>query len=82
MIELRNYEHMHVYRVSRAQSSKRTRIYGSEQGGRVYEIKTLRSNLAPKKGGAFIRGGCIIEQVRYKRGPNRRPRSSLPCAPA
>ena len=36
-------------------------------GGRVYEIKTLRSNLAPEEGGggAFIRGGRIIEQVRY-----------------
>ena len=74
MIELR-YKRMHVYRVSiaHARSSKRTRIYicGSEQGGgggggRVYEIKTLRSNLAPEEGGgAFIRGGRIIEQVRY-----------------
>ena len=54
--------------IAHARSSKRTRIYiyGSEQGGgRVYEIKTLRSNLAPEEGGAFIRGGRIIEQVRY-----------------
>ena len=35
-------------------------------GGRIYEIKTLRSNLAPEEGGgAFIRGGRIIEPVRY-----------------
>ena len=54
-----------------ARSSKRTRIYRSEQGGggggRDYEIKTLRSNLVPEEGGggAFIRGGRIIEQVWY-----------------
>ena len=57
MIELRNFKRMHVYRVSRARSSKRT-----------HEIKTLRSNLAPEEGGgAFIRGGRMIEQVRYIR---------------
>ena len=35
-------------------------------GGRVYEIKTLRSNLAPEEGrGRLFEGGRIIEQVRY-----------------
>ena len=52
-----------VYRVSRARSSKRTRIYGLVRaggggGGRVYEIKTLRSNLAPEEGeGRLFEGG-------------------------
>ena len=45
---------MHVYRVSR------TRIYGLVRagggGGRVYERKTLRSNLAPGEGGVYSRG--------------------------
>ena len=64
-----------VYRVSRARSSKRSRIYGlyivragggGGGGGRVYEIKTLRSNLAPEEGeGRLFEGGVyIIEQVR------------------
>ena len=51
---------MHVYGVSRARSSKRTRIYGPVRagGGRVYEIKTLRSNLAPEEGeGRLFEGG-------------------------
>ena len=36
-------------------------------GGRVYEIKTLRSNLAPEEGGGrlFEGGVYIIEQERY-----------------
>ena len=66
MIELRNFKRMHVYHVSRARSSKRTRIYRLVRagGGRVYEIKTPRSNLAPEEGGgAFIRGGRMVEQV-------------------
>ena len=49
-----------VYRVSRARSSKRTRIYGlvGAGGGRVYEIKTLCSNLAPEEGeGRLFEGG-------------------------
>ena len=48
-----------VYRVSRARSSKRTRIYGLVRAGRrVYEIKTLRSNLAPEEGeGRLFEGG-------------------------
>ena len=44
------------------------RIYTTCGGGRVYDVKTLRSNLAPEEGGGtFIRGGRIIEQVRYLR---------------
>ena len=55
MIELRNYKHMHV---SRARSSKRTRPSQSGGGGHVYEIKTLRSNLAPEEGvGRLFEGG-------------------------
>ena len=52
----------------RLRSSKRTRIYAL-RGERVYDVKTLRSNLATEEGGggAFIRGGRIIEQVRYLR---------------
>ena len=67
MIELRNYKRMHVYRVSRTRDLVSARVYTDQSrgGGRVYEIKTLRSNLAPEEGGAFIRGGRIIEQVRY-----------------
>ena len=35
-------------------------------GGHVYEIKTLRSNLATEEGGrCFFRGGHIIVQVWY-----------------
>ena len=71
MIELRKYEHMHDC-ISCTQSSKRKRIYGPSQsggGGRIYEIKPYAVyNLAPKEGGAFIRGGRIIEQVRYMTG--------------
>ena len=53
-----------VYRVSRTRSSKCTRIYGlysqsgPRGGGRVYKIKTLRSNLAPDEGeGRLFEGG-------------------------
>ena len=50
--------HACISRIAHARSSKRTRIYiyGSEQGGggRVYEIKTLRSNLAPEEGGGGV----------------------------
>ena len=36
-------------------------------GGRVYEIKTLCSNLVPEEGGGCLfEGGRIIKQVRYK----------------
>ena len=58
MIELRKYERMQVYRV-RVRSSKCTHIYGLSQsrgGGRIYEIKTLCSNLAPEGGGIYSRG--------------------------
>ena len=60
---------MHVYRVSRTRDLVSARVYTytdqSGGGGRVYEIKTLCSNLAHEEGGgAFIRGGRIIEQVR------------------
>ena len=51
---------MHVY-ISRTRDSKRTRICGLVRvggGGRVYEIKTLRSNLAPEEGGGrLFKGG-------------------------
>ena len=63
MIELRNYKRMHVYRASRTRDLVSARVYTNPSRGG--EIKTLRSNLAPKEGGgAFIRGGGIIEQVR------------------
>ena len=56
MIELRKYERIHVC----VRSSKHTRDLSQSVGG-VYEIKTLRNNLAPEEGGgggAFIRGGA------------------------
>ena len=34
-------------------------ISESERGGRVYEIKTLRSNLAPEEGGRHLFEGGI-----------------------
>ena len=64
MIEL----HVSLYR-SRARDlvSARARLYGLHTrpcmytqiraGGRVYEIKTLRSNLAPEEGGRLFEGG-------------------------
>ena len=58
MIELRNYKRMHVYRVSRTRDLVSARVYTDQsRGGRVYEIKTLRSNLAPRRGG----GGRLFE---------------------
>ena len=49
MVYIYKYERMHA----RAPSGKRTRIYIydlSQSGwGRIYEIKTLRSNLAPQE---------------------------------
>ena len=62
MIELRNYKRMHVYRVSRTRDLvSARRVYRStdqSRGGRVYEIKTLRSNLAPEEGeGRLFEGG-------------------------
>ena len=56
MIELRKYECMHVYR-ARTRDLVSARIYDlSQSGGRghVYEIKTLRSNLAPNEGGGGV----------------------------
>ena len=59
MIELRNYKRMHVSR-TRELVSARTRIYGSKQGGgRVYEIKTLCSNLASEEGGGRLFEGGV-----------------------
>ena len=50
-----------LYRVRAILTSKRTRIIrpsqrggGGAGGGRVYEIKTLRSNLAPEEGGEGV----------------------------
>ena len=60
MIELRNYKRMHVYRVSRTRDLVSARVYTDQSrgGGRVYEIKTLRSNLAPEEGeGRLFEGG-------------------------
>ena len=72
LIKLRKYKRMHVYH-ARARSSKRTRIYGLVRtGGRVYEIKTLRSNLAAEGGRGLFEGG-IIKQVRYNNT------SDIPC---
>ena len=59
--------------MSRARDLVSARVYirpsqsgGGEGGGHVYEIKTLRSNLAPEEGGGrLFEGGGIIEQVRY-----------------
>ena len=51
---------MHVYRVSRTRDLVSARVYtytdqsGGGGGGRVYEIKTLRSNLAPRRGGGGV----------------------------
>ena len=46
-----------------SRSSNRTRIYGLVRagggGGRVYEIKTLRSNLAPEEGGGHLFEGGV-----------------------
>ena len=60
---------MRVY-ISRARAYIRpilVRARARGGGGRVYEIKTLRSNLAPKEGGGrlFEGGVYIIEQERY-----------------
>ena len=38
---------------------------GGAGGGACLRDKTLRSNLAPEEGRVFIRGGRIIEQIRY-----------------
>ena len=57
MIELRNYKRMHVYRVSRTRIYGLVRAGGGGGGGRVYERKTLRSNLAPEEGGRLFEGG-------------------------
>ena len=47
--------------IVRARSSKRTRIYGLVRvgDGRVYEIKTLRINLAPEEGGGRLFEGGV-----------------------
>ena len=59
MIELRNYKRMHVYRVSRTRDLVSARVYTDQsRGGRVYEIKTLRSNLAPEEGGSVYSRGA------------------------
>ena len=55
MIELRKVQ-MHAC-ISRARSSKRTRH--SQRGGHVYEIKNLRSNLAPEEGGGRLFEGGV-----------------------
>ena len=60
MIELRKYKvEKRMLYIARARSSKRTRtgyiyIRAGGGGGRVYEIKTLRSNLAPEEGGGRL----------------------------
>ena len=78
MIELRNYKRMHVYRVSRARSSKRTRPSQSG-GGRVYEIKTLHSNVAPEEGGgAYSRGEYNRASTVYTVYPHSHPSTHTP----
>ena len=60
MIELR-YKRMHVYRVSRTRDLVSARVYtytDQSRGGRVYEIKTLRSNLAHEEGGGVYSRGA------------------------
>ena len=49
MLELRKYKRMHVYRARVIYIVRRGLVRAG--GGRVYEIKTLRSNLAPEEGG-------------------------------
>ena len=46
MIKLRKYKRMFLY----------STIYGLVRAGGIYEIKTLRSNLAPEE-----EGGCLFE---------------------
>ena len=61
MIELR-YKCMHVYRVSCTRDLVSARVYtytDQSRGGRVYEIKTLRSNLAPEEGGGRLFEGGV-----------------------
>ena len=57
---------MHVCRlyIARACDLVHTYIYGlvragGEGGGRVYEIKALRSNLAPEEGGEHLFEGGV-----------------------
>ena len=56
MIELRKYKHMHVYRARDLVSTYIRPSQSERGGGGIYEIKTLRSNLAPEEG-----GGCLFE---------------------
>ena len=63
MIKLRKYKHMHVdlYRTRTLVSARVYTVWPSPSGaggGRVYEIKTLHSNLAPEEG-----RGCLFEGV-------------------
>ena len=65
MIELR-YKRLHVYRVSPVSRTRdlavSARVYtytDQSRGGRVYEIKTLRSNLAPEEGGGRLFEGGV-----------------------
>ena len=56
---------MHVYRVSRTRDLVSARVYTYTAqsrgggGGRVYEIKTLRSNLAHEEGGGRLFEGGV-----------------------
>ena len=63
MIKLRKYKCMHDCRsISRARDLAHAiyiRPIQSWGGGRVYEIKTLRSNLAPEEGGGRLFEGGV-----------------------
>ena len=62
MIEVCKYRRMHVDSISRARdlvSARGLVRVGGGGGGRVYEIKTLRSNLAPEEGGGRLFEGGV-----------------------
>ena len=58
MIELRKYKRMHVYRAC-VIYVVRCGLVRAGGGGRVYEIKTLCSNLAPEEGGGHLFEGGV-----------------------
>ena len=74
MIELRNYKRNAHACISRTRDLvyKRTRIRAGGGGGCAYEIKTLRSNLAPEEGGGvYSRGAYNRASTVYATGQRR-----------